>query len=256
MTRIDRFERASPGPVSVPVAPATNVAVGGIRVPADGNASRLILTTVGVTTSKRLTGAADIRVANALLSKLYKGNHTETAEAEIAYARDSRYELRLVMDQRSGGAVYGVASGWHLGKTGFQIDYLSPIEFPRGGANAQRDIAAGLALMQQMASRHHAQALWVEVDDIMRPNYEAAGFRAFARPHPSDPAGLTMMVLTLTPTSDAKLTSDPVGVWREHITTWYKSNWEDPKSPGARAALNAMHRDADRGELTWFQALP
>lgn len=226
------------------------------RVPADGAAARKLLASVGIETSGRLTNEGDIRKAHGLLSRIYKENHTETAEAEIGYAKDSSYEIQLVKDR---GRAYGVASGWHLGKTGFQIDYLSPIEFPRKGADRSRDVAAGLALMRQMANRHHAKALWVEVDAEMRKHYEAAGFKDLAAPHPDDPAALTMMVLPLDAEFAKRIESDPKGLWMDHVRSWYAANWDDlsaPASQPARDAIAKMSAAAERGECQWIQALP
>ncbi len=152
-----------------------------------------------------------------------------------------------------------MVSGWHLGKTGFQIDYLTAIEYPRSGADRSRDVSAGLAILRQIANRHHAKALWVEVDAKMRDNYAAAGFSDFAKPDPTDPAGLTMMVLPLDAAMAQRLTHEPAAVWQEHVQSWYASNWDDLNSRAAapaRAALARMDAAAQHGECIWFQALP
>ena len=119
----------------------------------------------------------------------------------------------------------------------------------------------GQALMKQMATRHHASALWVEVDPEMRKNYEKAGFVDFATPNRDDPAQLTMMVLPLSNEMKKRLGSEEgkAKVWDEHITSWYKANWDSLKGPDAAPAQDAlakMRADLKNGQRTWFQALP
>jgi hypothetical protein len=227
------------------------------RVPFTVAAANKLIAQVGVQISPALKTEAEIAVAHGLLQKLYKGVHTETLGAEVAYASSSRYEMRTASD-RGASEPFGVASGWHLGPTGFQIDYLSAIEMPRKGQES-RDITAGLCLMKQMATRHHAGALWVEVDPDMRAHYEKAGFKDFAQPHSNDPSQLTMMVLPLNNQMTARLRDDSTGLWTDHVEAWYKANWDSLKGPDAvpaREALELMRTDAAAGKRTWFQALP
>lgn len=252
-----------------------NVAAQGGQIPATNAAADRLLGSVGVRISEPLGRTAatregraatagelkasesELRPAHALLKRLYKGVYTEKVSAEATYAQDKDYQLRTLSDDQG---AYGVASGWFLGKTGFQIDYLSPIEHPRPGLE-ERDVTAGLAMMRKLAHAHGAQALWVEVDAEMRGHYEKAGFVDFASPQKDDPSGLTMMVLPLSAKMKGTLGTDEgkAKVWAEHITAWYEANWADHGgvgAPGAQEALEKMRADLGRGERTWFQALP
>jgi hypothetical protein len=227
------------------------------QVPSTGQAARAMLADVQIDTGRKLTTKEEIAPAHRLLTEKYKDSYTETLKAEVEYAKDSSYEIRLVTDKKSGEA-YGVASGWHLGKTGFQIDYLSPIEFPREGQET-RDVTAGLAIMRQMANRHHSSGLWVEVDEDMRKHYAAAGFKEIATPHPEDPAQLTMMYLPLTSEAKKRFEEDPNGLWKDHVQAWYAANWDSLKGPDsaeAREAIRQMHSAADNGKRVWIQKLP
>jgi hypothetical protein len=227
------------------------------QVPANGEIARSMLEAVQIETTPKLTTQAEIRPVHALLKAFYKADYAEKLSSQVEYAKDSSYEIRGVRD-KTHGEIYGVASGWHLGKTGFQIDYLSPIEFPREGAES-RDVTAGLALMRQMASRHHSTGLWVEVDEEMRKHYDQAGFKVIATPHPEDPAQLTMMYLPLTKEAKKRFEKDPTGLWQDHIKAWYKANWDSLKGPDAepaRDALAKMNAAAANGQRVWVQALP
>jgi hypothetical protein len=227
------------------------------QVPANGDAARIMLESVQIATSGKLQTRAEIAPAHKILKAKYKEDYAETLKAEVEYAKDSHYEIRLVTDKVS-KEDFGVASGWHLGKTGFQIDYLSPIEWPREG-NESRDVTAGLAIMRQMANRHHASGLWVEVDEEMRKHYDAAGFKVIAQPHPEDKAQLTMMYLPLTKEAEERFEKDPTGLWKDHIGAWYEANWDSLKGTDAapaRDALGKMYRAADNGQRVWIQSLP
>ena len=198
---------------------------------------------------------AELKPAHQRMSQIYRDVYSETLGAEVKYAQDRDYQMRLVSDE--GGKAFGVASGWFLGNTGFQIDYLSPIEHPRPGQE-QRDVTAGLAMMRKLASSTGAGALWVEVDAKMREHYAKAGFVDLATPHSDDPAQLTMMVLPVSSKMKKALSTEDgkTKVWLQHITAWYNANWEDPNAAGAKDALDKMRSDAASGRRTWFQALP
>jgi hypothetical protein len=198
---------------------------------------------------------AELKPAHQQMSQIYRDVYSETLGAEVKYAQDRNYQMRSVSDE--GGKAFGVASGWFLGGTGFQIDYLSPIEHPRP-EQEQRDVTAGLAMMRKLASSTGAGALWVEVDAKMREHYVKAGFVDLAAPHTDDPAQLTMMVLPVSPKMKKALSTEDgkTQVWLQHITAWYNANWEDPNAAGAKDALDKMRSDAASGKRTWFQALP
>lgn len=232
------------------------------RIPATTAAANKLLTEVKIQISEPLGRSSDPKLARAELkpahqrmSQIYRDVYSETLGAEVKYAQDRDYQMRLVSDE--GGKAFGVASGWFLGHTGFQIDYLSPIEHPRPGQE-RRDVTAGLAMMRKLASSTGANALWVEVDAKMREHYAKAGFVDLATPHLDDPAQLTMMVLPVSAKLKKALSTEDgkTKVWLEHITAWYNANWDDPNAAGAKEALDKMRADAASGRRTWFQALP
>lgn len=233
------------------------------QIPADPDAARAILKMLGYEPARRIPvkdaeaglskeQMAELRAAHKFLGQTYKGDYTEKLASQLEYLKDSGYELARISDKNG---PMGIASGWHLGKTGFQIDYLSLMEFPRDGS---RDVAAGLAIMRLMASRHHAQALWVEVDPEMRAHYEKAGFQSIASP--GGPEKLEMMVFAFPGTDVARrLEENPASLWKDHVDAWYDANWahlpREQRSEGekARAEIKAA---ADRGDMIWIQTLP
>jgi hypothetical protein len=263
--RAEQSVHTEPGHETRPKGTATKLhgkSAAAHLVPASPDEARETLKRLGYETSKRISPKAaeegldaaqlaQVQDAHAFLQKTYKDDYAEKLESQLEYLKDSSYELTRVSDKS--GAM-GIASGWHLGKTGFQIDYLSPMEFPREGSN---DVQAGLSLMRLMASRHHASALWVEVDSDMKAHYAKAGFKTIAQP--GGPEGLEMMVLPLTKEAKARVKDDPKGLWKDHVDSWYDANWghlEGSARKEGDAARDQIKGAADRGQMIWIQALP
>lgn len=222
---------------------AKGIGVG--EIPANVEIARALLMAVHI----QAQGTVDIAQAQKLIDRLYKDLHVDTLKANG--------DVHLVRDLIS-KEDYAIATGMHLGKTGYQIDFLSPIEHPRPD-HQSRDVSAGLALIRETIARHDAQSLWVEVDDSMHKHYENAGFKVIAQPHPTDPSQLMMLHLPLTKDSKRRFERDTFKLWREHVQAWYQANW-DPlhgvHALPAREAIARMNEAADRGERLWIQKRP